>query len=90
MATIGLKMKLRKLSISRGSIFMDAVHFSDPFDIIFCRNVMIYFDKTTQGNIVNKFYGCLKEGGYLFVGRSESLTGLNHQYKYVEPSVYRK
>lgn len=69
---------------------MDAVHFSDPFDIIFCRNVMIYFDKTTQGNIVNKFYGCLKEGGYLFVGRSESLTGLNHQYKYVEPSVYRK
>ena len=69
---------------------MEALRYNDPFDVIFCRNVMIYFDKTTQGNIVNKFYGYLKEGGYLFVGRSESLTGLHHQYKYIEPSVYRK
>jgi len=63
---------------------------NDPFDIIFCRNVMIYFDKPTQGKMVRKFYGYLKEGGYLFIGRSESLTGLNHQFKYIEPSVYQK
>lgn len=69
---------------------METLRNNDPFDIIFCRNVMIYFDKTTQGNMVNKFYGYLKESGYLFVGRSESLTGLHHQFKYVEPSVYRK
>lgn len=69
---------------------MDTIRYNDPFDIIFCRNVMIYFDKTTQSNMVSKFYECLKDGGYLFVGRSESLTGLNHHYKYVEPSVYRK
>ncbi len=69
---------------------MEAIREDDPYNIIFCRNVMIYFDKTTQESMVNKFYGCLKEGGYLFVGRSESLTGLHHQYKYVEPSVYRK
>jgi chemotaxis protein methyltransferase CheR len=69
---------------------MEELRHSDPFDIIFCRNVMIYFDKTTQGNMVNKFYGYLKNGGYLFIGRSESLTGLNHQFAYIEPSVYRK
>lgn len=60
------------------------------FDIIFCRNVMIYFDKKTQGSLVSRFYDCLKTGGYFFVGHSESLTGLKHQFKYVEPSVYQK
>jgi len=60
------------------------------FDIIFCRNVMIYFDKLTQGVLVNKFYDSLNKGGYFFVGHSESLTGLNHQFNYIEPSVYQK
>jgi chemotaxis protein methyltransferase CheR len=60
------------------------------FDAIFCRNVMIYFDKPTQGTLVNRFYDCLQKGGYLFIGHSESLTGLNHAFKYIEPSVYRK
>lgn len=69
---------------------MEEVPYREPFDVIFCRNVMIYFDKTTQGAMVSKFFKCLKDGGYLFVGRSESLTGLNHQFKYAEPSVYRK
>ena len=64
--------------------------FNDLFDIIFCRNVMIYFDKETQDGLVNRFYDCLKEKGYLFVGHSESLTGLTHQFKYIEPSVYCK
>ncbi len=59
-------------------------------DVIFCRNVMIYFDKQTQGVLVNKFYDSLNKGGYFFVGHSESLTGLNHQFKYIEPSVYQK
>jgi chemotaxis protein methyltransferase CheR len=60
------------------------------FDAIFCRNVMIYFDKQTQGTLVNRFYSCLQKGGYFFIGHSESLTGLNHAFKYIEPSVYRK
>jgi len=62
----------------------------ERFDMIFCRNVMIYFDKDMQRELVGRFYNCLAEGGYFFVGHSESLTGLNHQYKYIEPSVYRK
>lgn len=64
--------------------------FNDSFDIIFCRNVMIYFDKETQAGLIRRFYDCLKEKGYLFIGHSESLTGLNHRLDYIEPSVYRK
>ena len=60
------------------------------FDIIFCRNVMIYFDKATQAALIKRFYDCLNKGGYLFIGHSESLTGLIHDFKYIEPSVYRK
>jgi len=60
------------------------------FQVIFCRNVMIYFDKKTQNDLVNRFYNALEKGGYLFVGHSESLTGLNHAFQYVEPSIYKK
>ncbi|NTW76878.1 MAG: protein-glutamate O-methyltransferase, partial [Syntrophaceae bacterium] len=60
------------------------------FDVIFCRNVMIYFDKYTQARLVDKYYNSLKKEGYFFVGHSESLTGLTHSFKYIEPSVYQK
>jgi len=69
---------------------MENFHAQNDFDIIFCRNVMIYFDKKTQNVLVNKFYQSLKSGGYFFVGHSESLTGLKHEFKYIEPSVYIK
>ncbi|HPJ95687.1 MAG TPA: protein-glutamate O-methyltransferase [Syntrophales bacterium] len=59
-------------------------------DVIFCRNVMIYFDKSTQEMLVNRIHQILNKGGYFFVGHSESLTGLNHSFDYIEPSVYRK
>jgi chemotaxis protein methyltransferase CheR len=64
--------------------------FSGPFDYIFCRNVMIYFDKATQQELIQKMAGYLSPGGYLFVGHSESLTGLQHSLNYVRPSVYQK
>jgi chemotaxis protein methyltransferase CheR len=60
------------------------------FQVIFCRNVMIYFDKETQEQLVNRFASCLLPGGYLLIGHSESLTGLKHPYGYVKPAVYRK
>jgi len=62
----------------------------EPMDIIFCRNVMIYFDKNTQDRVVNSFYSALGEGGYLFIGHSESLTGIKHAFKYARPTVYQK
>ncbi|HNY49407.1 MAG TPA: protein-glutamate O-methyltransferase CheR [Smithella sp.] len=61
-----------------------------PFEAIFCRNVMIYFDKPTQERLVGRFWSLLREGGYLFVGHSESLTFLKHDYQYLQPAVYRK
>ncbi|MGD0278042.1 MAG: protein-glutamate O-methyltransferase [Smithella sp.] len=60
------------------------------FDVIFCRNVMIYFDKPTQENLVRRFWSMLREGGYLLVGHSESLTFLAHDYRYLKPAVYQK
>ncbi len=60
------------------------------FDVIFCRNVMIYFDRETQNALVNRLYNSLVPGGYFFIGHSESLAGLHQHFKYVEPSVYRK
>lgn len=69
---------------------MDPFPFKQEFDVIFCRNVMIYFEKGTQTELVNKFYQCLKPNGYLFIGHSESLCNISHQFAYVKPTIYRK
>ncbi len=61
-----------------------------PLDFIFCRNVMIYFDKPTQGRLIQRFYEMLASGGVLFTGHSESLTGIEHKFKYVQPTIYMK
>ncbi len=61
-----------------------------PFDVIFCRNVMIYFDKVVQGQLVDRFWNFLKPGGHLFVGHSESLAGSPHKFRYVQPAIYVK
>src|SRR5918911_2648375 len=61
-----------------------------PFDVIFCRNVMIYFDEPTQQRLVQRFWEILAPGGYLFVGHSESLSALTHQFRYAQPAVYVK
>jgi chemotaxis protein methyltransferase CheR len=69
---------------------MDPLPFRENMDIIFCRNVMIYFEKETQVKLVDKFYQCLRPGGYLFIGHSESLCNHQHQFNYVKPTIYRK
>ena len=61
-----------------------------PFHAIFCRNVMIYFDKPTQAALVARFHALLAPGGYLFVGHSESLSAVGHSFGYVQPAVYRR
>ena len=58
--------------------------------VIFCRNVMIYFDKKTQEHVVGRLAGALEAGGYLMVGHSESLTGVAHGLKYIQPATYQK
>lgn len=61
-----------------------------PFDAIFCRNVMIYFDRPTQQRLVQRFHELLAPGGHLFVGHSESLNAITHGFTYVQPAVYRR
>lgn len=61
-----------------------------PFDVVFCRNAMIYFDKPTQQGLINRFWSILRPGGWFFVGHSESLAGLSHKFRYIQPAVYRK
>ncbi len=60
------------------------------FPVIFCRNVMIYFDRPTQEELVAKLTRQLVPGGYLIVGQAESLTGIRHTLQTMKPSVYRK
>lgn len=69
---------------------MDEWPIRGPLDIIFCRNVMIYFDKPTQEFLVNRFYRILDSGGILFTGHSESLTGIRHNFRYIQPTIYVK
>lgn len=84
------KAPLRNMIEFRKINLMDAFEFNESLHVIFCRNVMIYFDKPTQQVLVEKFYNCLRKGGYLFVGHSESLTGIKHRLRFVRPAVYRK
>ncbi|WNM56787.1 CheR family methyltransferase [Candidatus Nitrospira allomarina] len=59
-------------------------------DVIFCRNVMIYFDRPTQARLMEKFFRYLRPGGYLFIGHSESLQWIDHQFTYLRPTIYQK
>lgn len=60
------------------------------FDIIFCRNVMIYFDKPTQSALVDRFYTILPKEGYLFIGSSEALTDMKRDFRSRSASIYQK
>jgi chemotaxis protein methyltransferase CheR len=70
--------------------FMREFDFREDLDIIFCRNVVIYFDRGTQEELFKRFCGKLIPGGYLFIGHSESLTGMDLPLVQVAPTVYRR
>jgi len=90
-AVVRIVPEVRSLiSFTRFNLMEQHFPFKRQFDFIFCRNVMIYFDKPTQEVLVNKYYHFLKPGGYLLIGHSESLTGLKQKYKYIQPTIYQK
>lgn len=83
--------RIKNEVIFRKFNLMDPVFpFKKKFHVIFCRNVMIYFDDKTRYNLVNKFSDLLVPGGYLFIGHSEALNREETDLKYVMPAVYRK
>lgn len=81
---------LRKNVIYKTFNLMDPIRFKLKFDVIFCRNVMIYFDQPTKEALVQRFFNATVPGGYLFIGHSESLNKATTPYQYLMPSAYRK
>ena len=64
--------------------------FRKKFHIIFCRNVMIYFDTATKAALAKRFYNALEVGGYLFIGLSETLGGISGDFQQIAPAIYRR
>ncbi|WP_298436500.1 protein-glutamate O-methyltransferase CheR [Geobacter sp.] len=79
------RVRFRRLNFMDGDFGM-----REPLDVIFCRNVIIYFDKQTQERLLNKFCRQLIPGGYLFMGHSETLSGLDVPVVQVASTIYRK
>ncbi len=91
----GDKVKAKKeiaqmIAFKRINLMNDDYPIKASLDLIFCRNVMIYFDKETQERLVNNFYRYLKPKGYLFIGHSESLQWLDTPFLPVAPTIYQK
>jgi chemotaxis protein methyltransferase CheR len=80
----------RKVAFGRLNLMDARYPFEAPFDIIFCRNVLIYFDKATQEAVVNRLCERLRPGGYLFLGHSESIAGFAHCLTQVAGTVFRR
>ncbi len=79
----------RMVTFSRFNLVSDPIP-DRKFDVIFCRNVLIYFDNTIKTTVINKLYNALKWDSYFIIGGAESLNNIKHRYKYVCPSIYRK
>ncbi|WP_251493561.1 CheR family methyltransferase [Otoolea muris] len=81
---------IRQNVIFRTFNLMQPIQFRRPFDLIFCRNVMIYFDQPTKDALVKRFYNATVPGGYLFIGHSEGLNKADCPYQYIMPAIYQK
>jgi chemotaxis protein methyltransferase CheR len=79
-----------RVSVDRINLFQPAYPLQPGLDVIFCRNVMIYFDPASRQELLDRLAAMLAPGGYLFVGHAESLLGLRHQLQAAWPSVYRR
>lgn len=88
---VRIRPELRAKIVFRRINFMEPdFRVAEKMDIIFCRNVVIYFDKPTQQNLMRKFYNQLRPGGYLFLGHSETLNGINADFTTAGSTVYQK
>lgn len=88
---VRVKPELRaKTAFGRLNLMDEEYKLEDTYDIIFCRNVLIYFDRENQDKVISRLVKKLKPGGYLFVGHSESLFRTATNLKLVKPTIYQK
>ena len=80
----------KQVTFRRFNLMNKQFPFKSPFQVIFCRNVMIYFDSETRDALVQRYYESLEPGGYLFIGHSETLGRQHDVFQYVMPAVYKK
>lgn len=80
----------RRVEFAQINLLQPAYPFRTEFDLIFCRNVMIYFDRETHQALIHKLEPYLMSGGYLMIGHSETLSGIRHELAVTEPAIYRK
>lgn len=81
---------LKRLITFKSLNLLEAWPMRGPFDAIFCRNVLIYFDRVGRRHVIEKFADLLPHGGYLFLGHSESLYGVSNSFDQVGATIYRK
>jgi chemotaxis protein methyltransferase CheR len=89
--TVRIVPELRsKTQFKRLNLMDSSYDVPKDFDLIFCRNVLIYFDRETQESVINKLCNQLKKGGYFFLGHSESISGYDVPLKQIKPTMYQK
>jgi len=80
----------KEVVFSQFNLMGEFSRFRKRFHIIFCRNVMIYFDTPTKAALTKRFFNALEPGGYLFIGLSETLSGISGELQQVSPAIYRR
>jgi chemotaxis protein methyltransferase CheR len=88
--TARVSPRIRNLIEYRQLNFLEATDLNERFDVIFCRNAMIYFDHDVQQHVVSLLERHLLPGGHLFISHSESLNGITHGLRWVAPAVYQR
>ena len=83
-------MMAKEVIFTQFNLMGEFSRFRKRFHIIFCRNVMIYFDVPTKAALARKYHDALEVGGYLFIGLSETLTGIQGNLQQIAPSIYRR
>ena len=80
----------KEVVFSQFNLMGEFSRFRKKFHIIFCRNVMIYFDSPTKAALTKRFHDALEIGGYLFIGLSETLGGISGNFKQIAPAIYQR
>lgn len=79
-----------KARFKRMNLMDSRYDLNDTFDVIFCRNTLIYFNRDTQESVINKLTGKLRRGGYFFIGHSESIMGMDVPLEQIKPTIFQR